>query len=304
MLRCEGCMVLHHPGCWVTNGGCATQSEHRIAPAAMAYSALERQPGAPAPHPGEGTRMAPLPSPEPDTGHGPIPFRGQRSATPPVLGDAGPELGIIGGPVAGGTPPASGAPMVRRTLPSTIGVPVSTAPKRYRPGMEEPAGRRKMPEIYDGHRLFRYWYVPAAILVAVAVASGVIWLGSALFGGDGDGKPADGQTPTPGSGSTSVATPQPSASASASVAPTGTPTTATGPGRFTSGETVVVTNTGDCLNVRVGAGRSNDAIVCVKDGTQMTVTGGPETAEGLTWWKVRTALGEGWAAEDYLVKQQ
>ncbi|MBK7726350.1 MAG: hypothetical protein IPI33_14310 [Dehalococcoidia bacterium] len=50
-------------------------------------------------------------------------------------------------------------------------------------------------------------------------------------------------------------------------------------------------------------GRENDAIVCVKDGTDLRVVGGPESAGELIWWKVQTELGEGWAAEDYLVKK-
>ena len=135
------------------------------------------------------------------------------------------------------------------------------------------------------------------------MAIGVVWLGNALFGGD-NGTPANSQTPQPTTGGASTVTQQASASASANPAGTPVPTTATGAGKFRSGDTLVVTNTGDCLNVRVAAGRSNDAIVCVKDGTELTVTGGPESAEELTWWKVRTTLGEGWAAEDYLVKQQ
>jgi len=41
----------------------------------------------------------------------------------------------------------------------------------------------------------------------------------------------------------------------------------------------------------------------VKDGVELRITGGPETAGGLTWWKVQTDLGEGWAAEDYLIRK-
>ena len=306
VLRCEGCSVLHHPGCWVTNGGCATEAEHRVAPAAMAYSSLERPSGSQAPHPGEGTRMAPLPAQNEEPLPDPIPFRGQRAA-PQAPAPPAPvaEPPMIGGPVIGGPAPAgSGQPMIRRTLPSTVGVPASTTARRYRPPVEEPVGRRKMPEIYDRNRIFGYWYVPAAILVAVAVAVGVVWLAGALFGGDDeDGTPAQGQTPAPTTGGSAPVTQQPSAQASPGQG-TATPTTATGAGKFRSGDTLLVVNTGDCLNVRVSAGRSNDAIVCVKDGTELTVTGGPESADELTWWKVRTALGEGWAAEDYLVKKE
>ncbi|MGI8925336.1 MAG: SH3 domain-containing protein, partial [Tepidiformaceae bacterium] len=59
----------------------------------------------------------------------------------------------------------------------------------------------------------------------------------------------------------------------------------------------------DCLNVRVAAGRTNDAIVCLNDGEVVTVSGGPVAADGFNWWQVKTALGEGWAAEEYLSKR-
>jgi hypothetical protein len=32
----------------------------------------------------------------------------------------------------------------------------------------------------------------------------------------------------------------------------------------------------------------------------VTISGGPEAKDGLQWWKVKTAAGDGWAAEDYL----
>ena len=90
----------------------------------------------------------------------------------------------------------------------------------------------------------------------------------------------------------------PSAAASVS------PAASTGPGKFKAGDAVNVTGAApECLNVRVKAGTGNDAIVCVQDGTELKVTGGPETASELTWWKVQTELGEGWAAEDYLTKK-
>lgn len=287
VLRCEGCGVMHHPGCWVTNNGCATEAEHRIAPAAMAYSTKEGRIGAPAPHPGEGTRLAPIPSSEPPHAAEPIPFRGQQRPAETAHADDGP---IIGEP----------APMIHRTLPSTVGVP--SAPKRYKPPPGEPMPRKALPKIYDGHPLIRYWYVPAAILVAVFVAFSVIWVAGKLSG-DGDKQPA-AQPTTPstidaGAGktplTTSTAAPTTSASPTAQVT--------TGAGKFSAGEALLVTGTGDCLNVRVKAGLGNDAIICVADGTELKVTGGPETADGLTWWKVQTELGEGWAAEDYLTKK-
>ncbi len=294
MLRCDGCGVMHHPGCWVTNGGCATQTEHRTTPSAMAYTTNERQSGSPAPHPGEGTRAGPMAPPPAEIGAPePIPFR----ATRPTASPAPPQVIEDEGPIIGATAPA---PMIHRTLPSTAGTP-PLPPRRYQPPPGEHMARKPMPQIYDRPRILAYWYVPAAALVAIAVAFSVIWVAGKFTGGDSKAEqqstPAATQTV---SGAISTAqptaagtTPQPSPSAAPS----------TGAGKFKGGDAVVVVGTGDCLNVRVKAGRENDAIVCVKDGTELVVTGGPESASDLTWWKVRTELGEGWAAEDYLNKK-
>lgn len=295
MLRCDGCGVLHHPGCWVTNGGCATQTSHRVTPTAMAYSTHERQTGTPAAHPGEGTRSGPMAPPPAEIGApDPIPIRVSRPAppapTPPPVADD------EDGPVIGA---ASPTPMIHRTLPSTAGTPVGS--RRYQPPAGEHLARKPMPQIYDQHRLVTYWYVPAAALVAIVVAFGVVWVVGKLTGGDdkASAQPTPAATQTVAGG---MATVQPSTPAATAVV-TQSAVASTGPGKFKGGDVVVVTGTGDCLNVRTGAGRENDAIVCVKDGTQLVVTGGPETAGDLTWWKVRTDLGEGWAAEDYLSKQ-
>jgi len=289
VLRCEGCSVLHHPGCWVTNGGCATETEHRVAPSAMAYSGNDRAASVPGGHPGEGTRLAPVAAPASLDPPEPIPFRPVQRPVEAAVPDDGPVIGA---------PPAP-QPTIHRTLPSTVGQPAS--PRRYQPPPGEQMPRKTMPQIYDRHRIFEYWYVPAAVLLALFVAVSVVWSVGKLTGGS-DSNKADQVTPTaePGGGLT---TPVPSASAPASPAASQTPGPSTGPGKFKGGDAVVVTGTGDCLNVRVKAGRENDAIVCVKDGTELKITAGPETASELTWWKVRTELGEGWAAEDYLVKK-
>ncbi|MEO8538744.1 MAG: RING finger protein [bacterium] len=289
VLRCDGCGVLHHPGCWVTNGGCATQTEHHVSPSAMAYSANERTVGSAAPHPGEGTRVAPTPAQAAEPLPEPIPFRPTR---PPVAAAVGDD-----GPVIGATAPA---PMIHRTLPSTAGTP--PMPRRYQPPPGDHMQRKAMPQIYDRHPIFTYWYVPVAALVAIFVAFSVIWAVGKLTGGDSDkaADPTPASTSVPGGG---IATAQPTASVTASVPATVSAAASTGPGKFKANDAVVVEGTGDCLNVRVKAGRDNDAIVCVKDGTELRVTGGPELASELTWWKVKTELGEGWAAEDYLTKK-
>lgn len=296
MLRCEGCGVLHHPGCWVTNGGCATQAEHRVAPQAMAYTTGARPPGAPAPHPGEGTRAAPPPLPPPptpvDQTPEPIPFR------PPGRPHA-PHAEEHEDEVIGGTPA-----VIHRRLPENA-VPPAPPPRRYVPPTGEQMPRKPLPRIYERHRLIAYWYVPVAAALAIFVAFGVIWTADRLFGG-GSEKAAPGPTPTSAATTaSSTGTPPPASTTTpdATASATPPPTNTTGPGKFTAGDILVVIGTGDCLNVRTDPGIENDAIICIADATEVKVTGGPQQAGGLTWWKVETRLGEGWAAEDYLVKK-
>jgi len=161
---------------------------------------------------------------------------------------------------------------------------------------------KPLPEIYGRHRFLRLWYIPVAICLAVVVAASVIWAGGKLFGGS-DSAPAFISPPT-----------QPPATLPAQ--PVGTPTSNSKPsptavtsatpslvGKFRFADLVVVTGAGDCLNVRVAPGRTNAAIVCLQDGKEMTVSGGPEIADGFRWWKVKTTLGEGWAAEDFMTKK-
>ena len=73
-------------------------------------------------------------------------------------------------------------------------------------------------------------------------------------------------------------------------------------GRFSTGQTVVVTGTGkDRLAFREGPGKKYPIQRTIKDGVKLTVIGGPEKADGFTWWHLRTPKGyEGWAVEDYL----
>lgn len=292
MLRCEGCGVLHHPGCWVTNAGCATQVEHRVAPQAMAYTTGARPPGAPAPHPGEGTRAAPTAPPPAEEAPAPIPFPqpGRSHPLPPTEEREDEAIGA--------TPE-----VIHRRPPGNVVPPAP--PRRYVPPAAEHLPRKPLPRIYERHRLFAYWYVPAAAALAIIVALGVIWTAGRLFGG-GDSEAGPG--PTPPASTTTAAqagTPPPASTitpaATSSVPPS--PVNTTGPGKFAAGDILVVTGTGDCLNVRTNPGIENDAIICIADATEVKVTGGPRQAGGLTWWKVETRLGEGWAAEDYLVKK-
>ncbi|MBI5949648.1 MAG: SH3 domain-containing protein [Chloroflexi bacterium] len=302
VLRCAGCDVLHHPGCWVKNDGCATHTDHEARPVAIAYD--NRETVMAPPHPAEGTRIL-------------KPQKPAEGLLPP-----GSEAGDDGDAVIGATPPAAiggTAPLplpppgrtqeptrfVRREPPPPEPLHPPSAPKRYVPAPPSPqaGGPKPLPKIYGRHGILGLWYVPVAALIAVGVAFGVVWAFDQLGGGDDNGTPAV----------TTTVTPQPTAdgtpNASATVGtrtPGASPTTAGTPaatGKFRPGDFAVVTGTGDCLNIRVAPGRNNDAIECLKDGETLAITGGPSTADGLTWWKVKIGTGEGWGAEDYLSKK-
>jgi hypothetical protein len=268
----------------VANNGCATAEPHQSVPQAMAYGTGERPPGQPAPHPGEGTRVAP---PPPD----PLPFARQ---APGVPGDDAP-------PPAQGPEPVIGTTFVRRQLPEDVAPPVGSGPRRYRPPREEPLPRKPLPRIYDRHRWLGYWYVPVAVVLAIGVAFAIIWAAEQVTG-DSAASPASPTAPgqpaaTPTATTPAFATPGPSPTGGL---PTPSVTASVGPGKFTAGQRLAVTGTGDCLNVRTSPGTEHDAIVCLQDGAEVRVTGGPQQAGNYTWWKILTAQGEGWAVEDYL----
>jgi len=162
---------------------------------------------------------------------------------------------------------------------------------------------KPLPKVYGHHRMLAYWYVPAAVALALLVGFGIIkavdWIAG---GGDSNPQPAGGGLP---GGAATTGVTATTTQAPGTTTP-GTPTATPGSGtsqKFKPGDVVVVIGTGDCLNVRVAAGRSNDAVICLADGEQVSITGGPEAKDNLQWWKVKTKSGEGWAAEDYLAKR-
>ncbi len=167
-----------------------------------------------------------------------------------------------------------------------------------------------MPQIYERHRIFSYWYIPVAVLLAIGVALGVIFGAEQLFGG-GDSQPSATRTAEPTATTRPGETTTPRATPTGDTTPAETPGSTLPAGAFARGDTVEVVNTGDCLNVRTApginnpqTGELNPAIICIADGTRVTVTDGPETAGSFTWWKVETVLGEGWAVQDYLQRVQ
>ncbi len=88
--------------------------------------------------------------------------------------------------------------------------------------------------------------------------------------------------------------------AAAAVTPPAPPvTTVAGP--VAAGDKARVNTPGDCLRLRSAPGGS--VISCLSHGVQVTVTGAPQTVEGITWVPVNTLLGPGWMASEFLLKE-
>ncbi|HET7737337.1 MAG TPA: SH3 domain-containing protein, partial [Tepidiformaceae bacterium] len=330
VLRCTGCDVLHHPGCWVTNGGCATANPHESAPVAQAYGMDAPVVSGPAPHPGEGIRTFPRPPAEPPVERGgPIQFspraRPQATSTPqpPVVPPPYEALPPEPPPAepARATDPVIGADDYETPGVLGSGPPPSTTfrprnPIPYSAGGKPPksrssGGKGGMPSMYRRHRMLAYWYIPIAILLAIGVAWGVVAVGDQFFGGD-DTPAAAGtsSTPTPtqpAGAATNGPTQQTSpGTRTATTRPATTTTPSSGAGGLPAvGDTAVVeTDDGECLNIRTGAGSSNAAVDCLAVGTEVTVTEGPEAAGGLDWVRVTSENGhDGWVALQYLEKK-
>ena len=289
VLRCEGCSVLHHPSCWVRNEGCVTAEEHHSAPIAEAYGG--GRPAPRMPHPAEGTRVR-IPARERPEGPPPQRFSGQREPAGPR------DPSVIGGDdfgdeVIGDTPDPVVASRERRPrgAPPTEQVPFRPKPpRRYQDRPEPAAARRPLPQVYSRPRLLDYWYVPVAVAIAVVVAFGVIWVSERIFGGSGDDNtPAVTDLPREQNDSGNAPATETS--------PTPTPVPG---GTFIPGDIVVVTGSGECLNVRPSPGLDNEPVACLPDGSEFEILSGPQIVGDLTWWEVRTEQGDGWAAEDYL----
>lgn len=70
-------------------------------------------------------------------------------------------------------------------------------------------------------------------------------------------------------------------------------------GAFTAGDRFTVTET---LNMRTGAGTSNSIVATLPAGSTGTITGGPQSASGYTWWNVTTSRGAGWVVQNWIRK--
>ncbi|CAN5625850.1 hypothetical protein BH23CHL4_BH23CHL4_09230 [soil metagenome] len=73
---------------------------------------------------------------------------------------------------------------------------------------------------------------------------------------------------------------------------------ASGAGKFEIGDSVYVSD--GPLNLRSSAGTDATIVAQLSTGDTGTVTNGPSTASGYTWYRIQTAAGSGWAAQDFL----
>ena len=90
-----------------------------------------------------------------------------------------------------------------------------------------------------------------------------------------------------------------SGSAPAITAPAPPVQTVAGP--LGAGDKARVNTPGDCLRLRAAPGGS--VISCLSHGIQVTVTGAPQTVDGIAWVPVSSLLGPGWMASQYLLKE-
>jgi serine/threonine-protein kinase len=67
------------------------------------------------------------------------------------------------------------------------------------------------------------------------------------------------------------------------------------PAGLAVGDNATVQGTGDGLRLR--SEPAGEQIGTLPDGTVVSIVGGPETAQDITWWQVETDLGNGWVAE-------
>jgi hypothetical protein len=261
VVLCNGCQVMYHSACWNRKGGCTNPSEHVSRPVALAY-------GVPLPDP-------PVP-PDPHE---------VRASRPPVAPESRPPFPPDARRVAIGERPRHAPPY-----------PTGFAPGPEHDEDNRPQLHKPMPRVYGGPgRWLRYWYVPVAAALAAGIAYGIV-AGVDRLAGD-DGPEVEGAASTtvtseatlPGAG---TSTPAGGATPAITAAPGAT---------LAAGGTATVTGTGDCLNMRVDPSVDSAIIVCLGDGTVVSLVEGPSAGGGRNWWRVTAGEDTGWVAEEYLV---
>ena len=130
------------------------------------------------------------------------------------------------------------------------------------------------------------------------VANGYTWWQFRTSGGTTGWAVQDWLVKTSGPTTTTTTTSGPTTTTTTTTSgPTTTTTTTTAaPGKFAVGDAIVAT---EAVNIRAGAGTSNPVVTFTNAGGTATVLGGPQMANGLRWWNIRTSGGQtGWSIED------
>jgi hypothetical protein len=131
------------------------------------------------------------------------------------------------------------------------------------------------------------WFLAIILLLAIAAVAGLWWKAFIPERPEVTLTPSPSPTPTP----TRTPTPLPP--------PTPTPTP---PAEITVGGYVKVTGTGiKGLRLRSGPGLDYITFKILEEGSILKVLGGPEEADGYTWWRLEDEAGViGWSVEDWL----
>jgi murein DD-endopeptidase MepM/ murein hydrolase activator NlpD len=77
----------------------------------------------------------------------------------------------------------------------------------------------------------------------------------------------------------------------------GAPAPHTSSAVLSTGISITVAGTGDCVRVHDGPSLDATVVNCLPDGATATLTDGPRSADGYTWWQLSSG---GWAVSSYL----
>jgi hypothetical protein len=160
---------------------------------------------------------------------------------------------------------------------------------------DSPSGIKLTPRPGQGELAWYEWLMIVGVAVAAVVACGL------------GGRAA--LRAQPGGAEVIVAIPTATRPPTRTPLPTFTPTpaptpTSTPPGAIAIGGFVIVFDAGpQGLSFRSDPGLQTERLRYLPEGTIMRVVDGPQTADGLVWWKLQNpsdANDIGWAAGDYL----
>lgn len=169
---------------------------------------------------------------------------------------------------------------------------------------------RSRPRRGLGAQLEELWEGPGRYVLPAVLVISIFLIGMAITAGLGQLRdqpaaptaavaftPPPVPTLPPGDGLGAAAPP-----AQPTEPPTPPPSPTPAPGELAVGVTAYVRLDAEALNVRErpGLGADNPIQVTLVPGTAVQIIGGPEVADGMTWWRLSAAGIEGWSAGDWL----